>query len=58
MWAWAMNASIESINVSRNFSKIYSLFQGGKPPYYDREYRRQGIRIIPPMLISCFFPYT
>ncbi len=26
--------------------------------YYDREYRRQGIRIAPPMLISCFFPYT
>lgn len=26
--------------------------------YYDREYRRQGIRIMPPMLISCFFPYT
>jgi len=26
--------------------------------YYDREYRRQDIRITPPMLISCFFPYT
>ena len=26
--------------------------------YYDREYRRQGIKIMPPMLISCFFPYT
>lgn len=26
--------------------------------YYDREYRRQGIKITPPMLISCFFPYT
>lgn len=26
--------------------------------YYDREYRRRGIKITPPMLISCFFPYT
>lgn len=26
--------------------------------YYDRTYRRQGIRITPPQLISCFFPYT
>lgn len=26
--------------------------------YYDREYRRHGIKITPPMLISCFFPYT
>lgn len=26
--------------------------------YYDREYRRQGAKITPPMLISCFFPYT
>ena len=26
--------------------------------YYDREYRRQDIKITPPMLISCFFPYT
>lgn len=26
--------------------------------YYDREYRRQGVKITPPMLISCFFPYT
>ncbi len=26
--------------------------------YYDREYKRQGVRITPPMLISCFFPYT
>ena len=25
--------------------------------YYDREYRRQGVRITPPMLVSCFFPY-
>lgn len=26
--------------------------------YYDREYRRQGVKITLPMLISCFFPYT
>lgn len=26
--------------------------------YYDREYQRQGIRVTPPTLISCFFPYT
>lgn len=26
--------------------------------YYDREYKRQGIIITPPQLISCFFPYT
>lgn len=26
--------------------------------YYDREYRRQSVQITPPMLISCFFPYT
>lgn len=26
--------------------------------YYDREYKRQGVKITPPMLISCFFPYT
>lgn len=26
--------------------------------YYDRRYKRQGIEITPPMLISCFFPYT
>lgn len=26
--------------------------------YYDRQYKRQGIQITPPMLISCFFPYT
>lgn len=26
--------------------------------YYDRIYKRQGIRITPPQLISCFFPYT
>ena len=25
--------------------------------YYDREYRRQEVKITPPMLISCFFPY-
>lgn len=26
--------------------------------YYDRTYKRQGVRITPPMLTSCFFPYT
>lgn len=26
--------------------------------YYDRKYIRQGIKIMPPQLISCFFPYT
>lgn len=26
--------------------------------YYDRQYQRQGVRITPPTLISCFFPYT
>ena len=26
--------------------------------YYDRTYKRQGIKITPPMLTSCFFPYT
>lgn len=26
--------------------------------YYDRQYKRQDIEIIPPMLTSCFFPYT
>ena len=26
--------------------------------YYDREYQRQGIKVTPPTLISCFFPYT
>ena len=26
--------------------------------YYDREYKRYGVQITPPMLISCFFPYT
>ena len=26
--------------------------------YYDREYRRQGVKITPPTLISYFFPYT
>lgn len=26
--------------------------------YYDREYKRQGMTITPPHLISCFFPYT
>lgn len=26
--------------------------------YYDRQYQRQDVKITPPMLISCFFPYT
>ena len=26
--------------------------------YYDRQYKRQDIQVIPPMLTSCFFPYT
>jgi len=26
--------------------------------YYDRQYKRDGVQITPPMLISCFFPYT
>lgn len=26
--------------------------------YYDREYRRQDIQVTPPMLTSCFFPYS
>lgn len=26
--------------------------------YYDRAYLRQGIRVSPPMLVSCFLPYT
>lgn len=26
--------------------------------YYDRQYQRQGIKVAPPTLISCFFPYT
>lgn len=26
--------------------------------YYDRVYKRGGIKITPPMLVSCFFPYT
>lgn len=26
--------------------------------YYDRKYKRQNIRITPPFLTSCFFPYT
>ena len=26
--------------------------------YYDRKYKRTEIKITPPMLISCFFPYT
>lgn len=26
--------------------------------YYDRRYKRQDIKITPPQLISCFFPYT
>ena len=26
--------------------------------YYDRQYQRHGVKITPPTLISCFFPYT
>lgn len=26
--------------------------------YYDRKYRRQDIKVTPPQLISCFFPYS
>lgn len=26
--------------------------------YYDRKYKRKNIRITPPQLISCFFPYS
>ena len=26
--------------------------------YYDRQYKRQGIVVTPPQLISCFFPYS
>lgn len=26
--------------------------------YYDRQYQRQGVKITPPTLISCFFLYT
>ena len=26
--------------------------------YYDRQYKRDAVQITPPMLISCFFPYT
>lgn len=26
--------------------------------YYDRKYKRQDIQITPPMLTSCFFPYS
>ena len=26
--------------------------------YYDRQYQRQGVKVTPPMLINCFFPYT
>lgn len=26
--------------------------------YYDRKYRRQDIKVTPPMLTSCFFPYS
>lgn len=26
--------------------------------YYDRRYKRQDVKITPPQLISCFFPYT
>ena len=26
--------------------------------YYDRQYRRRDVKITPPQLIRCFFPYT
>lgn len=26
--------------------------------YCDRQYKRQDVKVTPPMLISCFFPYT
>lgn len=26
--------------------------------YYDRQYRRQGVKVTPPQLLSCFFPYN
>ena len=26
--------------------------------YYDRQYKRQGVIVTPPQLISCFFPYN
>lgn len=26
--------------------------------YYDRQYQRQDVKVTPPTLISCFFPYT
>ena len=26
--------------------------------YYDRRYKRDGVKVTPPTLISCFFPYT
>ncbi len=26
--------------------------------YYDRKYKRKGVKITPPMLLKCFFPYT
>ena len=26
--------------------------------YYDRKYRRRDVKITPPQLIQCFFPYT
>lgn len=26
--------------------------------YYDRKYKRQGIKVTPSLLTSCFFPYT
>lgn len=26
--------------------------------YYDRQYKRQGIKVTPPQLLSCFFPYN
>lgn len=26
--------------------------------YYDRKYKRQDIKVTPPQLIRCFFPYS
>ena len=26
--------------------------------YYDRKYKRQDIKVTPPQLLSCFFPYS
>jgi len=26
--------------------------------YYDRQYKRRGVQVTPPQLLSCFFPYS